>query len=586
MGAKNLIAELKRRKVFRTAILYLIASWPLIEAGSIFLPTFNAPVWANQALFVTYLLGFPITLLLSWFLQIKPSGIKADLGPGKEAGFLDLFNWGSTGTTDIKSKEEQDIVVAELVAEFGDPKSIAVLPLENLSPNPDNAYFASGVHEEILDQLTKISDLKVISRTAVLKYSAAKQSPSEIGRALKVSNIMEGSVRFAANRVRITTQLIHAEDDVHLWSQSYEFELDDIFKIQSDVAKRVANAMQATLLPGEVNSLDRPATESPQAYTLFLRHRYQYSQEQARPTLEENGWLQSGIRRMREAISLDPNFARGIAELGWLVWYKGLLSKPGTQDAIYTEAAGYAHQALAIDPQISRAYQVLQRVYFHRRQWDKWEEYARQSVKLPDLEGNAAFNLALTLGLLAHYPESYHWFDVVLAKNPSFTYYWELAVTTRVSGGDYEKAIDMAEQYLAVGGDRNAYHTIRAYCFYRLGKELQMMDEFRKIQDYNLRSVFFPQFLDYLRTLLGEKDQVLSALMQLPDDYTKGVRISFCGAAANDLDLVFFAYKAIMDNNGHIHFSEVITDEIRKDERFKAVEKYMNLPRPGEYMEF
>lgn len=586
MGATTFLAELKRRKVFRVAILYLIAAWPLIQAGSIYLPTFNAPIWVNQTLLIAYLLGFPITLLLSWFLQIKPGGIKADLGPGKEAGLLDLFNWGSSGTSGKKNEEEPDVDAVVVVAEFGDPKSIAVLPLENLSPNPDNAYFASGVHEEILDQLTKISDLKVISRTAVLKYSSAKQSPSEIGRALKVSNIMEGSVRFAANRVRVTTQLIHAEDDVHLWSQSYEFELDDIFRIQSDVAKRVANAMQATLRPGEVSNLDRPATESPQAYTLYLRHRYQYSQEQARPTLDENAWLQCGIQRMREAIVLDPNFARGIAELGWLIWYKGLLSKVGMQDALYNEAANHALQAIAIDPQISRAYQVLQRVYFHRRQWDKWEEYARQSVRLPDLDGNAAFNLALTLGLAAHYPESYHWFDVVLQKNPSFLYYWELAVTTRISGGDYRNAMEMAEQYLAVGADRNAYHTIRAYCFYRLGQELQMMDEFRKIQDYGLRSTFIHQFLDYMRSMLGQKDQVLSTLMQLPDDYTKGIRISFCGAGANDLDLVFFAYKAIMENNGHIHFSEVMSDEIRDDERFKAVEKYMSLPRQGEYIEF
>jgi TolB-like protein len=577
---RRFFAELKRRKVFRVAIFYLVAAWPLIEIVDVFLPTFDAPHWVSQAVLLLYAAGFPVALVLAWFLQLTPEGIKTDVGEPGEAGAMEFWLGGMTLTKALGEQPGRKAVPQP------DTKSIAVLPLDNLSPNPDNAYFASGVHEEILAQIAKISEIKAIARTAVLRYLGTNKSPSRIARELNVTWILEGSVRFSKNNVRITAQLIRAADDMHHWSESYDFELDDIFRIQSEVAKQVAQAMQATLLPGEIRNLDRPATTSSKAYTLYLQHRHHFNQEHSRPTLEEHGWIKSGIAKMKEAIALDPEFARGIAELGWLKWYRGLLSPPELQTKDFDEAAELGQRALCIDPNISRAYQVLQRVYFHRRQWDKWEEYARKSVELPDVDGSAAFNLGLTLALVCHYKEAYPWFDIALEKNPTVIYYWELATTTKISGGEYQSAIEMAEQYLAVGGDRNAYHAVRSYCFHRMGNETAFLAEFNAIDSYQLDTTFLNSFLDYVRTLMGQKNAVLETLLSLPDDYTKAPRIVHCGAASDDLDLVFAAYQAVMDHNAHVHVSEVADHKIRSDPRFRAVEDYMKFPKPGETLYF
>ena len=470
-------------------------------------------------------------------------------------------------------------VPAPVRAAATDGKSIAVLPLQNLSPNPENAFFASGVHEEILDRLAKIADLKVIARAAVLRFNDTTKSPSQIARELAVGTIMAGSVRFAGNRVRISTQLIRAADDTNLWSETYQFALDDIFAVQSDVAQKVAAAMHATLAPAEKADLDRPATGNTAAYKLYLQHRYQYEMELARPTLADDGWIESGIRRMSEAVTLDPLYAKGIAELGWLLWFKGQISPLEQLGALYDRALLFAHKAIAIDPGISRAYQVMQRVHFHRRQWDEWEKCARKSVELPDVEGSAAFNMALTLMLLGQYPESFRWFDVTLAKVPYFPYYWELAIACRIGARDYRTALQMTERFRAVGGDISSYHAARAYALDRLGRRDEALQEFARIGGAKPRSIFLSSFHDYMRSLLGERDAVMQELQAISkDNYTREPRITYCAAAVGDVDALFASYERSMQNHMHLYFGDLVTEEMVRDPRWQRVEAYMRLP--------
>ena len=464
-------------------------------------------------------------------------------------------------------------------APAAEAKSIAVLPLQNLSPNPENAYFASGVHEEILDRLAKISDLKVIARAAVLRFNDTTKSPSQIARELNVSTIMAGSVRFAGNRVRISTQLVRAADDTNLWTETYQFALDDIFTVQSDVAQKVAAAMQATLAPAEKADLDRPDTGNTGAYKLYLQHRYQYETELARPTLAHDGWIEAGIRRMSEAVTLDPFYARGFAELGWLMWYKGLISPLEQLDALYDQALLFAHKAVAIDRTISRAYQVMHRVHFHRRQWDQWERHARKSVELPDADGSAAFNMAYTLLLLGQHPESFHWFDITLEKCPYFPYYWETAIVGRIGGRDYQTALQMTEKFRAVGGDMGSYHAVRAYALIRLGRRQESLQEFEKIGSAPLRSVFLVAYHDYMRSLLGNKDAVMQELMTISkQSFTKEPRITYCAAADGDIEAIFASFERSMQNHMHLYFGDLVTEEIMADPRWQRVEDYMRLP--------
>ena len=457
--------------------------------------------------------------------------------------------------------------------------TIAVLPLDNLSPDPDNAYFAAGVHEEILNQLAKISAIQVTSRRAVLRYQDTTESPADTARELNVSYVMEGSVRFDGNSVAITTQLIRATDGFHLWSETYLRELDDIFAIQADVAKQIASAMQATLLPAEIASIERPATVSTEAYTLFLQHRYQWEQERGRSTLDEDGWVETGIRQMEQAVELDPLFAKGFAELGFLKRIKGGIGPGSERNELVDEGLFYANKAIEIDPTIARGYVVLSQVSFERRQWDEWENYARKSVELPDLDGRAAFGFALRLSEIGRYEESYHWSNVATSKDPSLALYRENAVVVRIDGGDYESALMMADQFRAVGGDENAYHSIRAYILNRLNRKPESLDEFSKIAgeptDVTLRAI--SAYHSYLRCQLGEQDNVMDELDELGERRAFKERV-FCAAGVGDVDKIFEIFQQQMSTGRNIFPATYDFDIIKSDPRWQEVEEYMNIP--------
>jgi len=584
----NLFLELKRRNVYKITTVYLVVGWVLLQAAQALFPVLEIPDSATIAMAILLFFGFPLVLLFAWMFELTPEGIKLTQGADLEETVaiskrVYIVNASLLILIGIVTTQQLAIINRSIDEELTlspDSKSIAVLPLANLSPDPNNDYFAAGVHEEILNQLAKISEIKVVSRTAVLRYQGTTQSPGDIARELNVSTIMEGSVRFADNRVSITTQLIRAIDDTHLWSETYQFELDDIFAIQSDVALQVANAMHATLLPGEIARIESPATESTEAYTLFLQHRYQSAQESARQTLDEDGWIEAGIRKMERAIMLDPLFARGFAELGYLKWIKGVISRSEEASELSDEALFYANRAIEIDPTIARAYVALQRVSFDRRQWDEWESYARQSVELPDLYGRAAFNFARALSLIEKYEEAYYWIDVAISKEPSIPFYREQAVVARIQGRDYETALIMAEQFLAVGGDENAYHAMRAYTLNRLDKPAESVNELNEMSTepmvVSLDAI--RGFYDYLRCQSGEQDSVMEELEKLESELIRELRIVYCEAGEGDLDAMFQSFQRTMNRGRLIYFADIVSDEVRADPRWQVVEEYMNLP--------
>jgi adenylate cyclase len=571
----SLFQELKRRKVFKVGAVYLVLGWLLIEVTDTVFPQFEFPLWTNQFVTLLVILGFPVAIFFSWAFDLTSHGIVKTNTLDADDSTLSV-NGVAKPPPLISEPDGSTAEFASLTSE----KSIAVLPLENLSPDPDNAYFAAGVHEEILNQLAKISAIKVISRTAVLRYQDTKQSPSDIAHELNVNTIMEGSVRFADNRVRITTQLIRAIDDIHLWSETYQFELDDIFAIQSDVAKQIANAMQATLSPEEIASIERPATGSMEAYTLFLQARHQMETEKLRLTPNKDGWVEAGILEMERAIDLDPLFARGFAELGFLKWWKAITGPFEEENGLFDEAVVCAKKAIEIDATIARAYIVLQQVSFNRRQWTDWERYARKSVELSDLDGRAALNFAQTLSRMEQYKESYHWFDVAISKEPFSAYYREFAIRARINGRDYEKALVMAEQYLAVGGDENAYHVIRAYTLNRLDRKAESLKEISKISTKPMVVSWaaIPGYHDYLRCQSGEQNTVMEELESLESEFIKEQRIVYCAAGSGDSDAMFDSFQRTMSRGQTIHYNDVVSDEVRADPRWQEVKDYMGFP--------
>jgi TolB-like protein/Tfp pilus assembly protein PilF len=468
---------------------------------------------------------------------------------------------------------------ADIADNSGD-MSIAVLPLANLSADADNAYFAAGIHEEILNQLVKIEAMKVTSRTAVLRYANSERPVREIARELNVGTIMTGSVRYSGNRVRIKTELVRAADDVYLWAESYEFQLDDIFAIQTDVALKVVEAMHTSLLPAEIDSIRRPPTESTEAYALYLKYRYQLQQESGSSTLAEDGWIEAGIRRLQEAVEIDPKFARGHAELGYVKWLKGQI-KLEEKDELYDAALAHAKTAIAIDPNITTAYETLARVAFDRLEWTEWKESATKSVELNDLDGRAAFSFAMTLTNVGQYSQAYHWYDVAISKNPSIPYYREAAIAAHIWGRDYATALAQTEQYLAVGGDQNAYHAFRAYTQHRLGLEEESKRSLSQISDDPMLVVMWvtPGYYDYLRCKAGEKAVVMEELSALGIDAARELRIQHCAAGAGDTNALFESFDRTIEDGQIIYLTDVVTEDITADPRWQSAARYMNYPQ-------
>jgi TolB-like protein len=302
--------EVQRRKVYRVAAAYIIAAGFIIQIGSAVFPAWELPGWAFRLVVVLLLVGFPIALILAWAYDLTPQGIRATPTPTTPGSHRrrNLIMLIATGV--IISAGAGFFLLPRVSARKID-KSIAVLPFQNLSDEKENAYFADGIQDDILTNLSKIGDLKVISRMSVMSYRGdGLRNAREIGKALGVATLLEGSVRRVGNRVRVSVQLINANDDEHIWAEDYDRDLTDVFAIQTDLAGKIASSLQAKLSPNEKERLDRRPTQNSDAYLLFIQaHDYANRPEH---------FLDDSLKAkelFEQAIKLDQKFAAAFAEL-------------------------------------------------------------------------------------------------------------------------------------------------------------------------------------------------------------------------------------------------------------------------------
>src|SRR5213080_4183397 len=298
--------EVKRRKVYRVAAAYIIAAGGVIQLASATFPAWELPNWALRLVIALLLLGFPIALVLAWAYDITAQGVRATPTPAVPGSHRrrNIILLVATGV--IISVATGFFLLPRVAAHKVD-KSIAVLPFENLSDEKENAYFADGVQDDVLTNLSKISDLRVISRTSVMQYRGRPTNLREIGKALGVSNILEGSVRRSGNRVRVNVQLIDANTDEHVWANDYERDVTDVFAIQSDLAREIGNALQAKLSPAEKSQMTQKPTENGEAYLAFVQA------HDLSCAYEDLGKLKQSAQLYERAIDLDPNFALALA---------------------------------------------------------------------------------------------------------------------------------------------------------------------------------------------------------------------------------------------------------------------------------
>jgi len=333
--------ELKRRNVFRVAIGYVITAWLLLQVVDLVLENINAPDWVMQVFMLALAIGFPLAVFFAWAFEMTPEGVKREADVDRSQSIAkttgrkmdrniiiamalalayfayDKFS-GPEHDTQVQMTPAGSETVVETVtpaaseASKTDEKSIAVLPLVNRSINPEDAFFAEGLHDELLTQLSRISALRVISRTSVMGYAGTTKRIPEIAAELGVKTLLEGGVQRSGNRVRINVQLIDASSDEHLWAEVYDRELtaDNLFDIQSDITQAIANALQAVLTGEEQQSLEQKPTENLEAYAFYLR-----GKAEAKGYGRQIQDIDRTITSFQAAIDLDPQFAAAYAAL-------------------------------------------------------------------------------------------------------------------------------------------------------------------------------------------------------------------------------------------------------------------------------
>ena len=313
---RTFFQELKRRRVYRVALAYVIGASATIQLVGTVFPAFHAPDWTMQAFLVLVALGFPVALVLGWVFEVSHGGLRrtTDDGAGQATDYRRLLVLGVTGLLVAGVavagyavwhpwRKPPDTDRSSVIPE----KSVAVLPFDNLSDDDENAHFAEGVHDEILTDLAKVSDLKVISRTSTMQYrSGAERNLRDIGRELGAAHVVEGTVQRVGNRVRVSAQLIDARTDAHLWAEHYDRDLANVFALESDLAETIVAQLRSKLSPQEKAAMEVQPTSDPVAHDLYLRANALMSGPLFNAQGTEN--LLKAVDLLEKAVARDPNY--------------------------------------------------------------------------------------------------------------------------------------------------------------------------------------------------------------------------------------------------------------------------------------
>jgi TolB-like protein len=408
----SIFNELKRRNVFKVGIVYVVVAWIVIQLADVIAPQLILPEWTPRMITFLVLLGFPVSLVMAWALELTPQGVKKADGSNTPIYFFAVvlaaislywyFDKEAGSVTEPSSEPAQAVdKPAQAVIPAG-PPSIAVIPFQNISMDDANEPFTVGIHDDLLTQLSKINSLKTISRTSVLRYGGSEKPISEIAIELGVASVVEGGVQRIGNNVRINVQLIDAASDEHLWAETYDRELTaaNVFAIQSEIASSIANALEATLTQDDRQRLNNAPTDNLEALQAYFTGKM-LADKRERETIE------SAIQEFERAISIDPNFALAHAGLAyaWLL----IPEYSATVDTKLSQVSSRAaiSRALELDPELPSGLAFMGwSKMIHEYDWTSAEQLLRRALELHGNNSDALHWLSHVMSWQGHHAEA------------------------------------------------------------------------------------------------------------------------------------------------------------------------------------
>jgi TolB-like protein/Tfp pilus assembly protein PilF len=477
----SFFSELRRRSVFKVGVAYAVMAWLLIQVVAVVLPIFDAPRWIVQTLTLIIILGFPVALFLAWAYELTPGGIKptsqVEQSGGVSHATSHKLNYAIIGALLLaigflvvdnyvldESAENGSSMQANAGAPSPDsggdslaqidvlPNSVAVLPFENLSLDPQNAFFATGFHDELLNQLAKIRDLNVIARTSVLRYAGSSKSIPEIAAELKVGTVMEGSVQYAGGDVRVTTQLIDAATSAHLWSETYTRPFENIFEIETEIAMQIATALEAEFSLSEQQSIaSQTGSRSAEALAIYVRAIERW--QEGIPTPDRFARVENDLNRV---IDLDPSFVQPYAILAD-IYAERLFTDLGTpenwqsqRNAISARAEEFARTAIRLDPSYGYPHAVLGKIHEqHWRDEAAREEYER-GWQLGSTDAETSIEYAWFCAKSGRFEDAVNAAERAIALDPNNSDIRSRAGTTFAMTGDLDRAIAIQREAIAL----------------------------------------------------------------------------------------------------------------------------------------
>ncbi|MEY2520507.1 MAG: hypothetical protein QOF24_2266 [Verrucomicrobiota bacterium] len=528
MNPKNFFAELKRRNVYKVAVAYAVIAWLLIQAGSILFPTFEAPTWVMKVFVTMVAAGFPIALVIAWAFEMTPQGMKRteNVSPNEvipywssrkftalivtvafAAAALLAFQYFRTRSSATAAGTSVPSPAAATIPR----KSIAVLPFASLSEDKANAYFANGIQDEILTRLAKIADLKVISRTSTQQYQSKPGNLPEIARQLGVAHILEGSVQKVGDAVRINVQLIKAEGDSHLWADTYDRKLTDIFAVESEVAQRIATSLEAHLTGGEQQQIANVPTKNPQAYDAYLRGL-------ALIIRQSNENVQKGREFLQQAVDLDPEYAQAWAQLS-IAESELYFGGEQTPDR-FERARRAAETAVRLQPELGDAHSALGLFYYFCRQdFDGALRELDEARKRSPNDGNAIFYTGLVKRRQGKLDEAIELVKKATTFDPRNPDMWANLARSYRGKRDFQTAREMFDRAFAVAPEEIQFVAEKAETYTAEGN-LDAAENLLRGKDLTEGEVAFSEYIDCLvyRRRFDEAVQELSKALEKRKD--------------------------------------------------------------------